>query len=72
MEVDSAAALETGGRWDGDVNGAVEGFQEPPKDGSGAVTHHRALSTSENRRHEAAVETQAAVTYGVDALVDSV
>lgn len=72
MEVDAATSGSAGGGWDGDVDGTVEGFQQPPEHGGGAVTQHRSFSAGEHRGHEAAVEAETAVANGVDASVNAV
>jgi hypothetical protein len=54
------------------VDRAVEGAEELPEDGGGAVAHDRAVAAGEDGGHEAAVEAQAAVADGVDAPVDAV
>jgi len=54
------------------VDWAFEGFEELPKHCGGAVAEDGALAAGENGGHEAAVEAQAAVADGVDALVDAV
>ncbi len=56
----------------GDVDGAVDWLQELPKDCRGGVAQDGMFAASEHRRHEAAVEAEAAVADGVDAAVDSV
>jgi hypothetical protein len=72
MKVDAAATLETGGRWDGDMDGTIERAQKPPEDGGGAVAQYGALAAGENGGHETAVEAKAAVAHRVNALVDAV
>jgi|GEM_PF-5782661 len=54
------------------MNRTVDWAQELPKDGGGGVAENCAVAASEYRSHKAPMETQASVTYGVDALVDAV
>jgi len=72
MEVDAWAAGTAGGGRDGDVDGAVDRAQELPKDRGGGVADDCAVATGEHRRHEAAMEAQAAVADCVDAAMDAV
>ena len=51
---------------------AFEWAEELPEDRGRGVAKDNVGTASEHRGHEAAVEAQASVAYGVDALVDSV
>jgi hypothetical protein len=72
VEVDSGALRETGGGRDGDVDWAVEWLEEIPEDSGRAVAQNRTLATSENRRHEAPVQTETEVAHRVDASINAV
>jgi hypothetical protein len=72
VEVDAGAAGAARGGWDGDVHGTVDWAQELPEDRGGYMAQSSAGSAGENGSHEAAVETQAGMTDGVDAAVDAV
>lgn len=72
MKVDALASLAARGGGDGDVDGAVDGFEELPKHCSGGVAQNSAGTTSENRGHEASVKVWGAVSHGVNAVVNTV
>jgi hypothetical protein len=71
VQVDAGALAAAGGGWDGDVDGAVEGFQELPEDGGGAVAEDGALAAGKHRGHKATVEAQSPMADGVDPAMDA-
>ena len=72
MKVDAGTAGAAGGSGRGDVDGAVDGFEEVPEDDGGGVAEDRVLAAGEDGGHETAVEAQALVSHGVDASVYAV
>jgi hypothetical protein len=72
VEVNSAALLAAIESWDRNVDGSFEWIEQLPKNRGGAVAENGSVATGEHRGHEAPVEAQASVSYGVDALVDAV
>jgi hypothetical protein len=72
VQVDAGTAGAAGGMGRGDVDGAVDGFEEVPEHDGGGVAEDRVLAAGEECGHEAAVEGEAAVPHGVDAAVDAV
>jgi len=72
MNVDAAAAAVARGSGEGNVDRTVEGAEESPEHGCGSVAEDGSLAAGENRRHEAAVQAQAAMPDRVDAAMDAV
>jgi hypothetical protein len=72
VEVDAALLLAARGGWDGDVDEALDWFEELPEDGGGDVAQGGSVAAGEHSSHEAAVEAESGVADGVDAAVDAV
>jgi hypothetical protein len=71
MEADAVAVALSAAR-DHDVDDGRAGGAQPEVGGAGGVRQRRALATGQNRRHEEASTREIAVTYGIDAFMDSV